>query len=86
MGRIKVADLKIGESVIGELIDTQADMVKLKERDGETIARVSVPENIVEAIDEEFETDEIVEIVRKGKTSYEIFRHDDFPKEKEEGK
>lgn len=82
MGKLKVVELKIGESIIGELLDTSADVVKLKERDGETVSRVTVTTEVVETIDEEVETDDVIEIKRVGKSSFEIYTHDEWPEEK----
>lgn len=85
MGKLKVVTLIKGESVIGELMETNGNMVKLKERDGDTIARVTVTESVVDTIEEECSEGDIIEIKRNG-SDFEIFTHDEFPEEKEKGK
>lgn len=86
MGKVRVLEkLRDGESIVGELIDTGSGTVKLKMRDGETVARVSLPENVIETIDDEIEEDDIIEIVRVG-SSFEISKLDEWPKEEKAGK
>jgi len=85
VGKLKVVNLSKGESVIGTLEDTGNGMAKLTDRDGETILRISLPDNVIETLDEEVNSGEIVEIVKTG-NSFEIFTHDEFPKEREQSK
>lgn len=84
MARIKPMVLKAGQSITGAVVNTSTGIVRLASRDSETIYRVKVPDEIVEAIEDEIGIEDVLTIAVSEDGEFLITNYErEWPKEEE---
>lgn len=82
MPRIKPMVLKAGQSITGAVVNTSSGIVRLASQDSETIYRVKVPDDIVEAIVDEIGIEDVLTIAVSEDGEFLITNHEtEWPQE-----